>query len=76
MAYIQNLFTNGEHDVLRQQAFTAVPGIAASLRNLNAIECVKELHACGKMSDEVYCRFLCYVLKKEGFTWSEDEISL
>ena len=73
MAYQSNLLTNGEHDELWRRAFTAVPRIVASLQRSNGIECAKELHACGKLDDEAYCRFLIYVVKEEGFIWSEGD---
>ena len=64
-----DLLTNGEHDTLWRNAFTAVPNIAASLRRSNAIECAKALHDMRKMSDEDYCQVLAQILKSEGFTW-------
>ena len=65
------MLTNGEHDDLWRKAFTVVPGMAASLRRSNAIECAKILHEAGKMTDANFYEIAAHILKEEGFTWSE-----
>lgn len=65
------MLTHGEHDELWRNAFTVIPGMAASLRRSNAIECAKILHESGKMSDESFCEIAAHILKAEGFNWSE-----
>lgn len=65
------LLTNGEHDDLWRKAYMAIPGVAASLRRSNAIECLKILHGAGKMTDDDFYQSIEFILKAEGFTWTK-----
>lgn len=63
--------TNREHDDLWRKAFSAIPGMATSLRHSNAIECAKILYESGEMSDADFHGFAAQILKAEGFVWEK-----
>lgn len=63
-----DILTRGEHDRLWRNAFTVIPGIAASLRRSNAIECIKVLHEAGEMADKEFYESILKILESEGFT--------
>lgn len=67
------MLTNGEHDELWRNAFTVIPCVARSLCYSNAIECVKGLLDCGKITVEDYSHMLYCILKEEGFKWPKEE---
>lgn len=64
--------TNKEHDDAWLDVMTRqIPEIKKQLQIRNAIEIVKELHALGEMSDEVYINSMIKFLNGAGFTARE-----
>lgn len=54
-------------DYSLSQVANQIPNLIKTMRNANAIVCIKELYRIGEMTKDEYSESLCNLLKNDGF---------